>query len=162
MKTRINLLIILFGLITNFSVNSQTITVENGETKIIDNTFPKVFNTLILKDNSTLKISNNLNKIEFTIDSLLIGENVSGTAHERIMTAHEMMLPWEVLEPILDNLDLACDNFDHQTVRNILLNAPTGFNPSDGISDLVWLERHKDKGEAPDRKVVTLASRKVS
>ena len=99
---------------------------------------------------------------EKLFEELLIGENVSGTAHERIMTAHEMMLPWEVLEPILDNLDQACYNFDHQTVRNILLNAPTGFNPSDGIGDLVWLERHKDKGEAPDRKVVTLVSGKAS
>jgi FlaA1/EpsC-like NDP-sugar epimerase len=92
-------------------------------------------------------------------EELLIGDDVSGTEHERIMTAHEMMLSWEMLEPILDNLDLACHNFDHQTIRDILLRAPIGFNPSDGICDLVWLKRNKDKVPLPDTKVVPFSSR---
>jgi FlaA1/EpsC-like NDP-sugar epimerase len=92
-------------------------------------------------------------------EELLIGDDVSGTAHERIMKAHEVMLSWERLEPILDELDLACHKFDHQAIRDILLSTPTGFNPSDGICDLVWLERNKDKENLPDTKVVSLASR---
>lgn len=93
-------------------------------------------------------------------EELLIGDDVSGTAHERIMKAHEVMLSWERLEPILDELDLACHKFDHQAIRDVLLSTPTGFNPSDGICDLVWLERNKDKVKVPeDTKVVPFASR---
>jgi FlaA1/EpsC-like NDP-sugar epimerase len=76
---------------------------------------------------------------EKLFEELLIGDNVSGTAHERIMAAHEVMLSWKVLEPILDELDTACHQFDHQRIRDILLEAPTGFNPSDVICVLVWL-----------------------
>ena len=74
-------------------------------------------------------------------EELLIGDNVQDTFHERIMTANEAMLTWEDLEPLLDNLDKMCHNFDHESIREILLNAPTGFNPTDGICDLVWAAR---------------------
>ena len=46
-----------------------------------------------------------------------------------------------MLEIILSKLDLACHNFQHEKIREILLAAPTGFKPADGICDLVWLER---------------------
>lgn len=80
-------------------------------------------------------------------EELLIGDNVSGTFHERILTALEVMLPWDELENILDKLDSACHDFDHQKIRELLLEAPTGFNPTDGICDLVWLE-NKTKQDA--------------
>ncbi len=75
-------------------------------------------------------------------EELLIGDNVSGTQHTRIMTADEIYLGWSEMEKILEHLDKACHDFEHQTIRNILLNAPTGFNPSDGICDLVWSKKH--------------------
>ncbi|NDW23208.1 polysaccharide biosynthesis protein [Alteromonas hispanica] len=74
-------------------------------------------------------------------EELLIGDNVEGTTHERIMTAHENKLTWSELEIILNNLDEACHNFEHERIRDILLKAPTGFAPTDEICDLVWLER---------------------
>jgi FlaA1/EpsC-like NDP-sugar epimerase len=78
---------------------------------------------------------------EKLFEELLIGDNVQNTFHERIMTANEAMLSWEDLEPVLNNLDKMCHNFDQESIREILLNAPTGFNPSDGICDLVWVAR---------------------
>jgi FlaA1/EpsC-like NDP-sugar epimerase len=78
---------------------------------------------------------------EKLFEELLIGDNVQDTFHERIMTANEAMLSWEDLEPVLNNLDKMCHNFDHESIREILLNAPTGFNPTDGIGDLVWAAR---------------------
>jgi FlaA1/EpsC-like NDP-sugar epimerase len=78
---------------------------------------------------------------EKLFEELLIGDNVQDTFHERIMTANEAMLSWEDLEPVLNNLDKMCHNFDHESIRKILLNAPTGFNPTDGIGDLVWAAR---------------------
>ncbi|PSU97720.1 nucleoside-diphosphate sugar epimerase/dehydratase [Photobacterium kishitanii] len=71
-------------------------------------------------------------------EELLIGDNVGKTKHERIMTADEIYLPWAQLEPLLQRLDAACHDFEHEVVRNILLEAPTGFVPTDGICDIVW------------------------
>ena len=80
-------------------------------------------------------------------EELLIDDNVLETFHERILTANEAMLEWKVLNPILDELDKACHNFDHETIRQILLDSPTGFNPTDGICDLVWSQRHMNSKE---------------
>ena len=71
-------------------------------------------------------------------EELLIGNNVGETTHERIMTANEVMLPLSELNVFIEALDIACHNFDHEAIRQLLLDAPTGFNPTDGICDLVW------------------------
>lgn len=88
-------------------------------------------------------------EIEFTglrpgeklYEELLIGDNVSGTQHERIMTAQEQYLPWKQLKDLLDGLDKACHNCEHKRIREILLSAPTAFNPNGDIEDLVWKNR---------------------
>ncbi|WP_286938576.1 MULTISPECIES: nucleoside-diphosphate sugar epimerase/dehydratase [unclassified Pseudoalteromonas] len=71
-------------------------------------------------------------------EELLIGDNVGETTHERIMTANEVMLPLDQFNTFIEALDVACHDFDHKTIRQLLLDAPTGFNPTDGICDLVW------------------------
>lgn len=71
-------------------------------------------------------------------EELLIGDDVTGTEHERIMTANESFLDWSEYSLILDRLDKACHAFQHEVIRDILLTTPTGFNPTDGICDLVW------------------------
>jgi FlaA1/EpsC-like NDP-sugar epimerase len=88
-------------------------------------------------------------------EELLIGDDVTGTEHERIMTAHEVMLPWAQLKVILERLDTACHEFDHEAIREILLTTPTGFNPTDGICDLVWAVRNNKDNSS---KVVSLVS----
>lgn len=74
-------------------------------------------------------------------EELLIGDDVEKTGNERIMTASEVFLPWSELKLLLDDLMLSCNNFDLDSIRDILLNAPTQFNPSDGICDLVYLKK---------------------
>jgi len=71
-------------------------------------------------------------------EELLIGDHVEQTAHERIMTARERYLPLAEFEQYLSELDQACHRFDHERIRALLLQAPTDFNPTDGIGDLVW------------------------
>lgn len=71
-------------------------------------------------------------------EELLIGDNVARTAHERIMTAQEVFLPIEEYDAQLESLDYACHNLEHEAIRQLLLDAPTGFSPTDGIGDLVW------------------------
>ena len=91
-------------------------------------------------------------------EELLIGDDVTGTDHERIMTANEIYLPWAELELILNRLDKACHEFNHEAIREILLAAPTGFAPTDGICDLVWQQRKLFKPADTKPKVVTLVS----
>jgi FlaA1/EpsC-like NDP-sugar epimerase len=88
-------------------------------------------------------------------EELLIGDNVEQTSHERIMTAKEVMLPLRELEEILKTLDKACHDFDHQIIRQLLLEAPTGFDPTDGICDLVWNARQK-LDTVPEKNIVNL------
>ncbi|WP_159566747.1 nucleoside-diphosphate sugar epimerase/dehydratase [Budvicia diplopodorum] len=71
-------------------------------------------------------------------EELLIGESVEGTQHPRIMTANEVMLAWQALSALISELDQACYDFNHEKIRSLLLKAPTAFEPSDGICDLVW------------------------
>ncbi|WP_279151652.1 nucleoside-diphosphate sugar epimerase/dehydratase [Photobacterium iliopiscarium] len=71
-------------------------------------------------------------------EELLIGDNVNETEHSRIMTANERFLSLVEYQQILDQLDIACHDFDHEKIRKILMEAPTDFNPSDGIGDVVW------------------------
>lgn len=85
-------------------------------------------------------------------EELLIGDNVNKTAHERIMTAHEVHLPLNQYQGLLDQLDTACHQMQHETIRELLLNAPTGFAPSDGIGDLVW--NHSQEPESSKLGVV--------
>ncbi|MCU8082679.1 polysaccharide biosynthesis protein [Shewanella sp. SM23] len=95
---------------------------------------------------------------EKLFEELLIGDDVTGTDHERIMTANETYLPWSELEQILNRLDKACHEFNHEAIREILLAAPTGFAPTDGICDLVWQEKKSSNSSAVKAKVVTLVS----
>lgn len=86
-------------------------------------------------------------------EELLIGDNVEQTSHERIMTANEVMLPLKELNVFIDALDTACHNFEHEKIRQLLLDAPTGFNPTDGICDLVWNARLENVAEAKTESV---------
>ena len=80
---------------------------------------------------------------EKLFEELLIGDDVTQTDHRRILSAHEAWLPWPELEKILLKLDEACHEFDHEEIRRLLLQAPTGFVPKDGICDLVWNAKEK-------------------
>jgi len=80
---------------------------------------------------------------EKLFEELLIGDDVTQTEHRRIMSAHETWLPWNELEKILIKLDEACHQFAHEDIRRLMLQAPTGFVPKDGICDLVWNAKEK-------------------
>ena len=89
-------------------------------------------------------------------EELLIGDDVTGTEHERIMTANELYLTWAEYSVILDRLDLACHQFNHEAIRDILLKTPTGFAPTDGICDLVY--QQKAKNSDASKKVINFVS----
>lgn len=75
---------------------------------------------------------------EKLFEELLIGDNVMGSEHERVMRANESFVAYAEYKQVLARLDKACDSFDHELIREILLSVPAGFNPTDEIGDLVW------------------------
>ncbi len=81
---------------------------------------------------------------EKLFEELLIGDNVGETEHSRIMTANERFLSLDEYLHILDLLDKACHDFKHEDIRQILLDAPTDFKPTDGIGDVVWKQKQQD------------------
>lgn len=78
-------------------------------------------------------------------EELLIGDNEQPTLHPRIKTANEVDMPWLEMAHFLEQLRLACEGFDLVAVRNLLLRAPTAFNPQDDICDLVWIEKSQKR-----------------
>ncbi|WP_198591152.1 polysaccharide biosynthesis protein, partial [Vibrio breoganii] len=70
-------------------------------------------------------------------EELLIGNNVEKTAHKRIMTANEDYLNYEEFELLAKTLKSACDNFEPELLRELLIKAPTQYNPSSDIEDLI-------------------------
>ena len=74
-------------------------------------------------------------------EELLIGDNVEGTQHSRIMRAEEEALNWPATKDLLDQLDVACHDFQCQKVAELLADAPTGYQSSSSIQDSVWLSK---------------------
>lgn len=70
-------------------------------------------------------------------EELLIGEEEKPTRHPRIRSATEVALEWPQMAELLAKLGLAAANYDLLKIRQLMLAAPTGFNPTDGICDLL-------------------------
>jgi FlaA1/EpsC-like NDP-sugar epimerase len=86
---------------------------------------------------------NGLRPGEKLYEELLIGENVSGTDHPRIMRAEEKSIPWDKIQFFLKQLDKACTKFNQKDLRRILLDAVDDFKPQCGIQDYFWLNGGK-------------------
>jgi FlaA1/EpsC-like NDP-sugar epimerase len=71
-------------------------------------------------------------------EELLIGSNVSKTAHPLIQRAKEAEFEWSVLEPMLQQLEDACNRFDHNAIRLHLQKLVREYAPSSNIEDNVW------------------------
>lgn len=74
---------------------------------------------------------------EKLFEELLIGENVSQTAHQKIMRAEERVIPWDELQLILTDLQHAVSVADYEQIRTILGKFVDGYMPQCGIED--WL-----------------------
>jgi len=62
-------------------------------------------------------------------EELLVGNNVSETENARIMRAKEKMIEWEVLKPLLDQLNTASENDDLRKIRELLIEIVPEFKP---------------------------------
>ncbi|MCH2141129.1 MAG: polysaccharide biosynthesis protein [Phycisphaerales bacterium] len=83
-------------------------------------------------------------------EELLIGEDVVGTSHPRIMRGNETCPTWEKLEVWLEQLETACSTGDCATIRSTLNDAVEGYQPAADIHDLQWqASRHTSSPSAP-------------
>lgn len=76
-------------------------------------------------------------------EELLIGSNVEGTQHPLIMRAQETEIPWADLQEMLLALESACERFDYEKIRALLLQAVVEYAPQCGIEDFLWQENCK-------------------
>ncbi|MGH1472164.1 MAG: polysaccharide biosynthesis protein [Cellvibrionaceae bacterium] len=102
----------------------------------------------------TLKDDNNANgdiEIHFTglrpgeklYEELLIGEEVSGTNHPRIMRAEEMSLEWKETQKLLEDLSSSCLTYECETAKKHLLSAPTGYQNNDlGAEKIITVKQN--------------------
>jgi len=75
-------------------------------------------------------------------EELLIDENAMPTDHIQIMRAKEEVLPWRKVERLLQKFDVAANTNDANKVRELLLEAVTGYIPQCGVEDIV-LKHHR-------------------
>ena len=60
-------------------------------------------------------------------EELLIGDNVEGTLHPKIMTAQEDKLSWDDMKSLLSKLDICCHDYAYDNIKTLLLESPTGY-----------------------------------
>lgn len=92
-----------------------------------------------------------LRPAEKLYEELLIGSNVTGTRHPRIMRADEDFLSCEALDVHLEELLASSVALDHSRARGLLSLAVEEYVPGNGIEDLVWKSRNGGGAvKAPD------------
>jgi FlaA1/EpsC-like NDP-sugar epimerase len=103
-----------------------------------------------------------LRTAEKLYEELLIGSNVTGTEHPRILRAVEHSLPWERLRVLLDGLltDLAA--FDCKRAMMRLTDAVEEYKPTGEIQDYVWKKKVLVLGQTLEPKISVIPRRRVS
>lgn len=71
-------------------------------------------------------------------EELLIGDKVDETCHPKIMRADEIMLPWDELQTIIDELVSLSKTGNYLEIRKILRQVVNGYTPQGDIVDLVF------------------------
>jgi FlaA1/EpsC-like NDP-sugar epimerase len=91
-------------------------------------------------------------------EELLIGEQVTGTDHPKIMRAEEDFLTWNEINVMLRQLENACANLDQQLIREVLSEAIGGFVSKEPGSDPMLDVASSDllQSESHDHNVLSL------
>jgi FlaA1/EpsC-like NDP-sugar epimerase len=83
-------------------------------------------------------------------EELLIGERPERTAHPRIMTAHEVFMPWDRLSEKLVQLRVALDVDDIDVIRALLHEVVNGYQPAAEIVDWSFVEKRRQAIQRQD------------
>jgi FlaA1/EpsC-like NDP-sugar epimerase len=101
-----------------------------------------------------------LRTAEKLYEELLIGGNVTGTEHPRIMRAIEHSLPWSRIQELLDDLLIALANFDCSRALARLADTVEEYQPQGEIQDYIWVRRSALQTPA-DAKITALHKRRT-
>jgi FlaA1/EpsC-like NDP-sugar epimerase len=122
--------------------NGEVFILDMGELVSIDFLAKKMIELsgLSVKDKTNLSgdieiIYSGIRPGEKLYEELLIGKNTKKTNHPMIMSANEEFIKIDKLILIMDNLQLAIDNFDYIDIRDILIQSVPGYIPEDKIMD---------------------------
>ena len=63
-------------------------------------------------------------------EELLVGNNATETENKLIMRAQEEMIDWEILKPMLDELNEASINAELARIRELLIQIVPEFRPN--------------------------------
>jgi FlaA1/EpsC-like NDP-sugar epimerase len=85
-------------------------------------------------------------------EELLIGNNVSGTAHPMIMRAAEHFLPWSELSPLLEKMRALITGLEPVAAVALLQKCVTEFTPAPESHDL--LQRARERRANPSIRLV--------
>ena len=80
-----------------------------------------------------------LRPAEKLFEELLIGKNVTGTEHPRILRAMEQSLSWDQMRQVLDELAQCCARFDCERARDTLQRAVPEYKAAEKVQDHVWV-----------------------
>jgi FlaA1/EpsC-like NDP-sugar epimerase len=95
-----------------------------------------------------------LRPAEKLYEELLIGSNVTGTDHPRIMRADEDSLDFGTLSSLVEELRGAADALDHEKARATLIRAVREYSPENGVDDLVWVQKTGTEPRARSNSIV--------
>ena len=101
-----------------------------------------------------------LRAAEKLFEELLIGSNVAGTEHPKILRAIEHGLSWEKTKQLLDELLVALANFDCPRSLALLSDAVAEYPRRLHIRDYVWTSKAPASFGDEDRKVTELAPKR--
>ncbi len=71
-------------------------------------------------------------------EELLIGDNVAGTLHPKIMRASEEKLKWEQLLIFKSKFELAIEGFETKQLKSLLEDVVIGYRAENDIVDPIW------------------------
>jgi FlaA1/EpsC-like NDP-sugar epimerase len=74
-------------------------------------------------------------------EELLIGDNVTGTEHPRIMRALEDKIPKDKLTSYLSELKLAKSTQNALLAKSVLVKTVAGYKPQEEIADSIFIEK---------------------
>jgi len=81
---------------------------------------------------------------EKLFEELLIGNNISETAHCRIMRDEDEIVSWQGLKRSLDQLKFALEKNDIPAMRKILQQSISGYVPQCEVNDILWKTESKN------------------
>ena len=82
-------------------------------------------------------------------EELLIGKNVTGTVHPRIMRAEEEAYTWDEIMIHVQQLVKEINQSNCESVRELLINVVKGYQPSGDIEDNLWKVNMNKSNPAP-------------